>query len=245
MQGPEILGSESVNIFLRFGLTNPLWEVNPTTIIHTWIAMGILLGIIIFARLAVTSKNDGVARFLVLSFVRFFKDLITQSLEQFNYTHFCMVTTLFTFILLCNSISIIPGLEEPTRDLNTTLAMGLLSFFYTQIYSIYTNGIVAYIKEYFAPFFIMFPLNVVGQIASIVSISFRLFGNIFGGSTIAQLYTNGLLSGSIYGEVFGILTGANFLVIGFFGLFEGFIQAFVFAMLSLTYLSIAVTPKTT
>jgi F-type H+-transporting ATPase subunit a len=84
-------------------------------------------------------------------------------------------------------------------------------------------------------------------LATIISISFRLFGNIFGGSIISEIWF-GFLGKSIFFELGGILTGVNFLVLGFFGMFEAFLQAFVFTMLTLTYLSIGIqheeeTPK--
>jgi F-type H+-transporting ATPase subunit a len=85
----------------------------------------------------------------------------------------------------------------------------------------------------------LFPLNVIGKLSSIVSISFRLFGNVFGGSIISKIYLS-FISGSIIFETIGLLSGINFLIIIFFGLFEGFIQAFVFAMLTMTYLSVAI-----
>ncbi len=130
-------------------------------------------------------------------------------------------------------------MEEPTKDINTTLALGLISFFYIQTVAIYKQGILAYIKEYFSPFVFMFPLNIVGKLASIVSISFRLFGNIFGGSIIPKIYF-GLIQGSLIGETIGLVLGLNFSLVLFFTLFEGSLQAFVFTMLTLTYLSIAI-----
>ena len=142
------------------------------------------------------------------------------------------------FIVLSNSLSIIPGAEEPTKDINTTLALGLISFLYVQLYAIASNGLWSYIKEFFSPFFLMLPLNVIGKLATIVSMSFRLFGNIFGGSTISAIYFNLIYGAPLY-EAIGAFSGINLIIILFFGLFEGVIQAFVFAMLSLTYLAAA------
>jgi F-type H+-transporting ATPase subunit a len=68
--------------------------------------------------------------------------------------------------------------------------------------------------------------------------SFRLFGNIFGGATISNIYF-GAIKGSFVLETLGLFSGINIIITLFFGLFEGFLQAFVFTMLSLTYLSIA------
>lgn len=131
-----------------------------------------------------------------------------------------------------------PLIEEPTRDLNTTLALGCISFFYKEYQTIAVHGIMHYFKEFLHPFVIMFPINVIGHFSKIISISFRLFGNIFGGSIIIQLYTKSIGS-SVILELIGLASGMNLLMIAFFVLFEGIIQAFVFTMLTLTYLAIA------
>jgi F-type H+-transporting ATPase subunit a len=214
---------------------NPLLTVNSEIIIHTWVIM-------VFLALALAGVNfflrhTTIGRFLLLQFVSFFIDLTKQSLGFFAFSHCVFAGSLFIFIALCNTASIIPWLDEPTRDLNTALAVGVISFLYVQITIIKTRGIGSYIKDLFKPFFVMFPLNIVGKLSSIISISFRLFGNIFGGAIITKLYFT-LIRGSILLELLGILSGMNFLIVAFFTLFEGLLQAFVFAMLTLTYISI-------
>jgi F-type H+-transporting ATPase subunit a len=219
------------------GFEHPLLIFDAEILLHTWIILAILFVCTLIARFFLMQKK-GIGHFISLSYVQFFVDLCNQSLGSFSFGHFCFITTLFTFITFCNVISIIPWLEEPTKDLNTTLALGIIAFVYTQATAIHKFGILAYIKEYFAPFFIMFPLHVVGKLASIMSISFRLFGNIFGGFMISNIYFSTIQTSWIY-QIFGLVTGLNMLIILFFSLFEGVLQAFVFTMLSLTYLSIA------
>jgi F-type H+-transporting ATPase subunit a len=220
------------------GLTHPFFSINSTTVMHTWIIL-IILGSALLIIRWLLYKQTTIGSFLAISLVRYFINLCEQSLGMHSFMHFSFVTALFIFIFLCNCISVIPFLEEPTKDLNTTLALGILSFMYTQLYAIYLHGIRAYIKEYFSPFFIMMPLNIVGRLATIVSISFRLFGNIFGGAIISAIYFSSIQT-SIILQILGIITGLNLAITIFFGVFEGFLQAFVFAMLTLTYLSIAI-----
>ena len=222
----------------RFGYVHDFFSINAQTIIYTWFVLAILFVAIIVARYFL-KKSDGLGNYLIISYGKTFADLCKQILGSFYENHFVFITSLFTFIFLCNCISLIPWLEEPTQDLNTTLALGIVSFFYVHFNAIRTHGIIKYIKEYFSPFILMFPLNVVGKLANIISISFRLFGNIFGGGIIAQIYHQ-TIEGSVILETIGLISGLNILVTVFFGLFEGFIQAFVFSMLSLTYLSIAI-----
>lgn len=239
MDGFELFDEHYWQPFARLGFTHPFFNINRTTIISTWIVLGIIGIAGVAIRSIIKRKPTDTLRYSVMSFIVAFKDMVTQTLGFFSPKHFAFIAALFVFIVLCNCLSLIPGAEEPTRDLNTTLALGIISFLYVQYYAIRTHGLWEYIKEYFAPFFLMLPLNVIGKLATIVSMSFRLFGNIFGGSTISAIYF-GVIYGSPLFEGAGSFLGINLLMILFFGIFEGFIQAFVFAMLTLTYLSTAI-----
>ncbi len=227
---------ETKQWLIPVGIDHPFLYVNISTVVYTWITLSILAILLLWGRSLLYKKNS-LGRFITISFVQFFIDLVKQaSLTSFG--HIVFITTLFCFILACNIVSIIPGMEEPTTDLNTTLALGFAAFLYTQAASIRVKGLGGYLKDYISPFFLMLPLNVIGKVATIVSISFRLFGNIFGGSIISSIYFNAI-RGNIFLELIGLATGLNIILTIFFVVFEGFLQAFVFAMLALTYLSIA------
>jgi F-type H+-transporting ATPase subunit a len=149
--------------------------------------------------------------------------------KQYARTYAPLVCALFMFMLLSNWLGIIPHLEEPTKDLNTPLSMGLMGFAIAHYAGIRSKGFKAYAAEYFQPMFFMMPLNVIGELAKIVSISFRLFGNIMGGSIIILV-----VSYLTYSILLPPLLNA------FFGLFVGTIQAFVFTMLTVVYISVQV-----
>jgi F-type H+-transporting ATPase subunit a len=138
-----------------------------------------------------------------------------------------MIITIFLFVWLSNMLGVIPFLSEPTKDLNTPLAYGILGFFIAHYAGIKTKGIKAYLSEYVQPMFFMAPLNIVGELSKVVSISFRLYGNIMGGSIIIMVVGN-----LVYDLVLPPLLNA------FFGIFVGTIQAFVFTMLTLVYISV-------
>ncbi len=140
-----------------------------------------------------------------------------------------MICALFLFLLLGNWIGMIPHLHEPTKDLNTPLSLGIMGFVIAHAAGIKSKGFKAYIKEYFEPIFFMMPLNLIGEIAKIVSISFRLFGNIMGGSIIILV-----VSYLVYNVLLPPFLNA------FFGLFVGAVQAFVFTMLTVVYISVQV-----
>lgn len=126
---------------------------------------------------------------------------------------------------------ILPSAEEPTANVSTTLALALLFVFLIGHGSaIRYNGLWGYIKDYFSPGgmigLVMMPLNVIGKIAENISISFRLFGNIFGGSVILAV---------VCGLIHNLFMPP--LLYAFFGVFVGTVQAFVFTMLAMTYIA--------
>jgi len=223
--------------FAFMGLTHSFWDINLDTIIFTWLAL-LIIAMLALAGRTMLKYPETIPGYLSLSYARTISSMITQSTEKYRYRYVAFIGSLFTYIFICNLIVILPFVEEPTKDLNTTLALALISFTYVQREAIRAHGIWGYIKEFFKPFAVFFPLEVLGKLATIVSLSFRLFGNIFGGSIVGTMWAQAL-SGSIIAQTLGILLGINFIIMIFFGLFEGLIQAFVFSILTLTYLSMA------
>jgi F-type H+-transporting ATPase subunit a len=222
--------------FSVLGLTHSFFALNKDTILFTWIALGMIIVLAFLGRWSLRYPQS-VPGYLAETVIRSFRSMIHQSLDYFDYRYFAFIASLFIFIAVCNILMVFPGFEEPTKDLNTTFALGIIAFLYAQKEGIRAHGIKGYIKEYFQPIFVMFPLEIMGKLATIVSLSFRLFGNIFGGSIIASLWKQAA-SGSIWWQLLGM--PVPLIINLFFGLFEGFIQAFVFSILSLTYLAMAV-----
>jgi len=116
--------------------------------------------------------------------------------------------------------------EEPTQDLNTTLGLGLLVFLTVMFSAYFKHGIIGIIKELSAPFVILLPLNIIGEIGKLISHSFRIFGNIKGGAiifiVISYLISNVFLPVPMY---------------LYFGMFAGTVQALVFTMLAVVFIA--------
>src|SRR5438105_8956389 len=205
------------------GIESHFFTLNIHYIIHTWIVIGIIMLLCLVIRFFL--NRSFLVKYIVTSFMRSFDVMIDQSLGYFSFEYFCFVTGLFVFISACNLASLIPWIEEPTQDLNTTVALGLTSFFYIQYAAIAKVGLLHYlIEEYFSPLF-LFPLHVVGKIASVMSISLRLFGNIFGGAIISKIYFSAIQH-SLFSNIFFIITqltvalGIGALVTLFFTVLE-------------------------
>jgi F-type H+-transporting ATPase subunit a len=202
---------------------------NLEVIVMTWIVFFVLIvfGFLTTRKRGLLPKPMQVLGELIISqLYELTEDALGQEKSK---TYAPLICALFMFLLLSNWIGIVPHLEEPTKDLNTPLSLGIMGFVLAHYAGIKTKGFKEYSKEYFQPIFFMMPLNVIGELAKVVSISFRLFGNIMGGSIIILV-----VSYLTYSILLPPLLNA------FFGLFVGAIQAFVFTMLTLVYISVQV-----
>ena len=202
---------------------------NLQVILMTWIVIAVLLffGVMITRRRGMMPHSMQVlGELLVGQFYQLTEDALGKAYDE---KYAPLICSLFMFVVLSNWLGVFPHLEEPTKDLNTPLSLGIMGFVIAHYAGIRSKGFKAYAKEYFQPVFFMMPLNVIGELAKIISISFRLFGNIMGGAIIILVVSYLCYS----------LVLPPFLV-AFFGIFVGTIQAFVFTMLTLVYISIQV-----
>ncbi|MBW1736891.1 MAG: F0F1 ATP synthase subunit A [Deltaproteobacteria bacterium] len=202
---------------------------NIETIVMTWIVMGILItfGFLATRKIAfVPNPFQVVGELLVSSFYDLTKDALGEDMVK---KYFPLICSLFMFLLLSDWLGIIPMLSEPTKDLNTPLSLGIMGFCIAHYSGIKVKGIKQYVKGYCEPIIFMAPLNLIGELAKVISISFRLFGNIMGGAIIILVVSH---------LVYSLILPP--LLVFFFGLFVGTIQAFVFTMLTLVYISLQV-----
>ena len=137
------------------------------------------------------------------------------------------VGTLFLFVLISN-ISGLFGLRPPTADFGTTFSLALITFVMIQYNNIKYNKLGA-ITDLFQPIWFLFPINLIGEIATPVSMSLRLFGNVMAGTVMMALYY-GLLP--IFAKI-GIPSALHV----YFDLFSGAIQAYVFCMLTMVFVT--------
>ncbi|MEA3364414.1 MAG: FoF1 ATP synthase subunit a [Candidatus Hydrogenedentes bacterium] len=249
----ESIGERLIWHYVPFtNIALPLGGVNVLTVFNTLVVIFVLLTLM---RLAIRrmEKIPGRGQVLVEMFVSAFDDLVAGSLEletrRENRKYFPLIAALFCFLLLSNVMGFLPGdiFQEPTADINTTLSLGIIGMVITTFSGMRAKGALGYFEELLGPMWseegaegmariagklsalLFFPLNVVGEVSKVISISFRLFGNIMGGAIIIIVVST--------------LTYNVLLPIGlsyFFGFFVGTIQAFVFTMLTLTYIAVAI-----
>ncbi|MEW6663915.1 MAG: F0F1 ATP synthase subunit A [Thermodesulfobacteriota bacterium] len=194
-------------------------------VVHSWLVMAILvMGALLLGRgiRMIPSKGQNLLEMVVQGLENFMVEITGPEGRAF----FPFIGTIFLYIFVSNLIGLVPGFFSPTANLNTTLSMALCTFVLTHAIGIKFHG-AKYIKHFLGPVWalapLMFIIEGIGHLARVMSLTVRLFGNIFGKEKILGILF--ALAG-LYLAPLPIL---------FLGILVSFIQAVVFMLLSIVY----------
>jgi F-type H+-transporting ATPase subunit a len=192
--------------------------------------MLLLIGLAIAARLTLKkSAPTGIQNFFEV-IVKGLEDFIEEIMGPEGKHYFPLIASLFLFILVSNLMGLVPGFESPTANLNTTLALALCSFAATHYIGLRRHGF-GYVKHFMGPMWalapLMFIIEGISHLARVVSLSFRLFGNMIAKHKLLIVLV----------ALVPYLVPSLVLALG---LFVGFIQAGVFTLLTMLYLAGAI-----
>jgi len=191
------------------------------------VLVAVVILTILRGKLSVESPNSRQQTFEVgVEMIRgFLGDLVGPG----GMKHFPVVATFGILILLSNLTGMLPDMVAPTANFNVTLALAITSFLYYNYVGIRENGLLGHIKHFGGPvpsiiiMFILFPIEIISNLARIMSLSVRLFGNIFGEE---QLST----------AVSSIMQWVLPALLMPLGLLTSVLQTFIFMLLSMVYL---------
>lgn len=194
-------------------------------ITYTWVLMIVMLLIARFAVKRLEMIPTGGQNFFEMVITGIENFMIDVTGEEGRFA-FPLIATLGFFILLSNYMGMIPGFFSPTANINTTAACALIVVVYTHVIGVRFHG-AKYIKHFMGPIWwltpLIMPIEIIGHVARVLSLSIRLFGNIFGEELVLTILF--FLAGLYLAP----------LPMMFLGLFTGFIQAFIFCLLSMMY----------
>lgn len=203
------------------------------TVINTWIIIAVMAIIALVIRVGMSkfkevpeSKLQTILEMVVGGINEFVASTMGPSGKKFAGYY----GPLIIFIAVCN-LSGLVGFRPPTADFATTLAFALITFFMIHGFGVRSKGI-GYFKGLLEPAPLLLPLNIIGELATPVSLSFRLFGNILGGTIIMGLVY------AMFPKIV-IFLGIPAALHTYFDVFAGVLQAFIFVMLSMTFVSSA------
>ena len=202
------------------------WE----TLCMTWLAMIIVTVISCLAVRNLKVIPTGWQNFLEIV-VEWLHELMGDMLGKRGMFLAPFVVSLFLFLLVCNLLGLVPFLESPTNDLNTTLGLALLVIVMVHGFGLYFKG-GHYIAHFFQPVAPFVVINLIEEIAKPVTLSFRLFGNILAGEILILVLLH-----LTENPFFMTPASVGWLL---FSIFISCVHAFIFTVLSMAYLGSAI-----
>lgn len=193
------------------------------TLMMTWLTMAIIILLAVVATRNLKMKPQGWQNFLEMV-VDALLEQIDANMGPRGRKLAPLVITLFLFLVVGNELGLIPGFTSPTSDLNTTLGLALMIVVLVHILGVVNKGPVRYFKHFFEPYVPFVIINIIEELAKPITLSFRLFGNILAGEILLL----------ILGMLVPYVVPTAWLA---FSVFVGVVQAFIFTMLSISYLS--------
>ncbi len=198
-----------------------------THVIYTWFVMGLLIivGFIATKNISmVPSKLQNALEALISGLEEFMVDISGEEGRWF----FPIIGTVFIYIAVSNLLGLIPGFMPPTASINTTLSCALVVFVFTHYIGIKYHG-VKYVKHFLGPMPalapLMLPIEIISHLARIMSLTFRLFGNMTGHEIVLII---------LFSLAGGFLAPLPIMALG---IVVAIIQALVFFLLSIIYFS--------
>ena len=191
-----------------------------------------VLGLLLRTRLSV--ENPGKLQIILEDGIRALQGLLTDWIGPHGKQFLPLIATLGLFILIANYMGLVPGLMAPTSSINVTLGLALTTWVYYHVQGIKAQGLWAYLKHFAVPpgspvllAPLMLVIEIISHLARVMSLSLRLFGNIFGEELVILI-------------LFTIIPFLVPLPMMLLGLVTGGLQAFIFVLLSIIYLQGAV-----
>ncbi len=232
------------------------WGI-PDHVFYTWVVMGILVLLSLAATRNLQMAPRGLQNFMEVVLERFLS-MLDEVIGHEGRRHLSLIATLGLFILTSNLLGLVPGLIAPTGNMYTTIPCAVIVFCYYHYLGIRKQGFVGYLKHFCGPVPwlapLMLPIELVSHLARVLSLSLRLFANMFAGHILlAVLFLltglDNLFGWALTGKIAGLLIGTplGVLMIAFttgfmlpLKILVAFLQAFIFCVLSMVYIALAV-----
>lgn len=221
------------------------------TQVNSWIVMALITVICLILthnlKVRPTSKRQIIAEWIVEKSTNLVKSNMSEKFS--SYTPF--IAALLSLSCFSSLLSLV-GMYPPTADLNTIAGWALLVFALITFYKIKTGGLGGYLKGFTEPIAVLTPFNILSELATPISMTFRHFGNIVSGIVISTLVYAALAAASnaILGWLPGLLGQIPFLQVGipavlsiYFDVFTAGMQAFIFSMLTMLYIANAASEE--
>ena len=196
------------------------------TVVYSLLVSGLLVGFALLARIGLTRRTTGwqiAAEFLVEHLEGVMREMFDCDPKPYT----PLVATLALYIGTANLFGLLPQMHSPTADFSTTSALALIVFLAVPYYGIRARGLGGYLKHYLQPTPLMLPLELISEFSRTLALAVRLFGNV-----VSEELVIAVLVG-----LAGLLVPVPMMMLS---VLTGLVQAYIFAVLTVVYLSAAV-----
>jgi F-type H+-transporting ATPase subunit a len=208
-----------------------LFHLGPVPITETMLAsLGvsvIVVAVAVVLRFEVVNRRGSLLSTLTKLAIGWLDDTVKDILGRSEPRVATLTGCLFVFIAACNIAGELPRIHPPTASLATTSALAVVVFLAVPAFGIHARGLWGYIKHYFSPNPILFPLHLVSEVSRTVALAMRLFGNIMSGHLVVGLLV----------ALAGFLVPMPFMALD---LLIGLLQAYIFAVLATVFIGAAI-----
>ena len=212
--------------------------------INSWLIMLSILGLALYLGHGLALNPQPKRQLLAEWAVEKVEGLVSDNMGE-RFKQFVPFIAAIMVISAFSSLMSLVGLRPPTADMNVVAGWAIVVFVIITYYKL-KGGLFPYVKGFFEPVPVFAPFNIIGELATPVSMSFRHYGNVLSGVVISTLVAFALqgLSKLVLGWLPGFLGNFPFLQVGlpailslYFDIFSGLMQAFIFAMLTMLYIA--------
>lgn len=242
---PATEGITVTGAIIYFTIPMPIMDLPITeSQVNSWAVILTILAICLFLTRRLNIKSVSKRQFLAELIVEKAENLVRSNMGE-RFMGFAPFIAAILGLSALSSLSSLLGLYPPTSDINIVAGWAILVFILITHYKL-KGGLGNYLKGYTEPIAVFTPINVISEVATPVSMTFRHFGNVLSGSVISVLVAAALqgLTSLLLGWLPGLLGDIPFLQIGipavlslYFDIFSGCLQAFIFSMLTMLYIA--------
>ena len=231
----KLLGGTVTSLLAKLGFP----PANPAHPIPDYVAMEILVILLLLGGLGLlrqrlSVEQPGKFQQIMEEVLQFIQNMADEIIGHEGRRYVAMLGTLGLFILLSNLLGLVPTLQTPTAHVQVTLGCAVAAFLYYNFYGFSQHGIVGYLKHLCGPMLaiavLMFPIEIVGNVGRLLSLSVRLYANMMVGDLLEQ----------VFGGLIPILVPVIFMALH---VFVSLLQAYIFMLLPAVYLSMAVSEE--
>ena len=248
----KLLGGAVTPLLAKIGRA-PADTLHP---IPNYVAMEILVILLLLTgmvllRRRLSVENPGKFQHIAEIVVTFTQDMCDEIIGHGSGRYVAMIATLGIFIVLCNLLGMIPTLQTPTAHIQVSLGCAVAVFLYYNFQGVRQHGVIGYLKHLSGPMLaiaiVMFPIEVIGNVGRLLSLSVRLYANMMVGDLLEWVFSTPVptaMSAAFHmaflGPVIAILAPAVFMALH---VFVSLLQAYIFMLLPAVYIGMAVSEE--